>query len=190
MEGPFALSHSRVGKKLVNGKVSHGFWTSETEGGGRQGGALESRVQWFWPFLINSLCFMCFWSGREILVEKKRFFEILNGLTFFPPKKVESWKLKKISSKLGVSKEVEFCTYLKNVQTSWVWQKGKFFFRKNLWELLDEGVLHIFEISSKFRFFWYPLRRIMKKFFFNSYKGAWYFFGSWKVKKARNRSIL
>jgi hypothetical protein len=64
------------------------------------------------------------------------------------------------------------------------------FLRKNLWELLDAGVLHIFEISSKFRFFWNPLRKIMKKFFFNSYKGAWYFFGSWKVKKARNRSIL
>ena len=92
MEGPFALSHSRVGKKLVNGKVSHGFWTSETEGGGRQGGALESRVQWFWPFLINSLCFMCFWSGREILVEKKAFFWNIEWFDLFSSKK--SWKLK------------------------------------------------------------------------------------------------
>ena len=46
------------------------------------------------------------------------------------------------------------------------------FLRKNLWELLDARVLHIFEISAIFRFFWYPLHPISKKFFFNSYKGG------------------
>jgi hypothetical protein len=37
--------------------------------------------------------------------------------------------------------------------------------RKNLWELLDALDLHIFKISIKFCFFWYPLRLIPKKFF-------------------------
>jgi hypothetical protein len=58
----------------------------------------------------------------------------------------------------------------KNVQKSQVWQEGKFlqknrifrdmedfaknhFSEKNLWELLDARVLHIFEISAKFHFF-------------------------------------
>jgi hypothetical protein len=39
------------------------------------------------------------------------------------------------------------------------------FLRKNLWELLDAKVLHIFEISAKFCFFGYPARPISKKFF-------------------------
>jgi hypothetical protein len=65
----------------------------------------------------------------------------------------------------------EFCADFKNVQKSQVWQKGKnclqiteflgtwkilqkiIFLRKNLWELLDAKVLHIFEISAKFCFF-------------------------------------
>jgi hypothetical protein len=45
-----------------------------------------------------------------------------------------------------------------------IWQKIVFL-RKNLWELLEARVLHIFEISAKFRFFCYPLRPILKKFF-------------------------
>ncbi len=70
-----------------------------------------------------------------------------------------------------VSKEAEFCADLKNLEKSRVWQKGKkfcrktlflgtwkilqkiVFLRKNLWELLDARVLHIFEISAKLRFF-------------------------------------
>jgi hypothetical protein len=68
-----------------------------------------------------------------------------------------------------VSKEAEFCADFKNVQKSRVWQKGKNFYRKteflgtflqkivflrkNLWELFDARVLHIFEISAKLRFF-------------------------------------
>jgi hypothetical protein len=70
-----------------------------------------------------------------------------------------------------VSIEAEFCADFKNVEKSRVWQKGKIFYRKteslgtwkilqniiflskNLWELLDARVLHIFEIIAKFRFF-------------------------------------
>jgi hypothetical protein len=67
-------------------------------------------------------------------------------------------------------KEAEFYADFKNVQKSCLWQKGKkiteklnlgnwkilqkiVFLRKNLWELIDARVLHIFEISTKFRFF-------------------------------------
>jgi hypothetical protein len=74
---------------------------------------------------------------------------------------------------LGIQgiKKAEFCADFKNVQKSRVWQKGKnlyrkteflrnwtilqkiVFLRKFFWELLDARVLHIFEISAKFRFF-------------------------------------
>jgi hypothetical protein len=65
-----------------------------------------------------------------------------------------------------VSKEAEFRADFQNVQKSRVWQKGRKFFRKteflrtwkilqkfiflgkNLLELLDARVLHIFEISA------------------------------------------
>ncbi len=42
---------------------------------------LCSRVQWFRHFFRNSICFMCFWFGLEILrlVYKKAYFEILNS---------------------------------------------------------------------------------------------------------------
>ncbi len=69
-----------------------------------------SRVQWFWHFFRNSICFMCFWFGLEILrlVYKKVFFEILNGFYLIWPfilqksntAPYKSWK--KISSKLVV----------------------------------------------------------------------------------------
>jgi hypothetical protein len=67
--------------------------------------------------------------------------------------------------------KAEFCADFKNVKKSLVWQRGKIFYRKtkflgtwkilqkivflrkNRWELLDVRVLHIFEISAKFRFF-------------------------------------
>jgi hypothetical protein len=61
------------------------------------------------------------------------------------------------------------CADFKTMQKSRVWQKGKqilqknldlenfaknlFSEKKNLWELFDARVLHIFEISAKFRFF-------------------------------------
>ena len=65
-------------------------------------GMLSSRVQWFWNFFRNSICFMCFWFGREILrlVYKKVFlkywtvsilFELLSfGKSSTAPYK--SWK--------------------------------------------------------------------------------------------------
>jgi hypothetical protein len=97
-------------------------------------------------------------------------------LTFYPSKKVAP-PLLRVEKKFlrnwacRVSKDAEFCADFKNVQKSGVWQKGKnfvqkteflgtwkilqkiVFLRKNLWELLDARVLHIFKISAKFRFF-------------------------------------
>jgi hypothetical protein len=77
-----------------------------------------------------------------------------------------------------VSKKAEFFADFKHVQKSQVWQKGKnflqknrimqyiVFLRKNLWEPLDAKVAE----------FLYPLRPILKKFFFNSYMGRCSFF--------------
>jgi hypothetical protein len=94
--------------------------------------------------------------------------------------------------KFGISKEAEFYTDFKNVQKSWVWQKGKkiyikteflrtltilqkiFFLRKNLWELLDARVLHFFEISAKLLLI--PFAPNFEDIFFNSYKWWCYFF--------------
>jgi hypothetical protein len=49
---------------------------------------------------------------------------------------------------------------------------GKFCKKSFLWEKILENFfaqefysLHILEISAKFRFFWYPARSILKKFF-------------------------
>ncbi len=139
---------------------------------------------------------MCFWFGLEIL-------RLACKKVFNPRKKVALpliW-VKKISSKLGVQgiKKAEFCADFKNVQKSWVWQKGKISYRKtdfletwkilqksvfliiNLWELLDARVLHIFEIGAKFRFFWYwhPLCSISKKFFSTLIRDGANF---WKLK--------
>ncbi len=55
--------------------------------------SLGSRVQWFWHFFRNSICFMCFWFGLEILrlVYKKASWNIerfQSYLTFCPLKKV------------------------------------------------------------------------------------------------------
>jgi hypothetical protein len=38
--------------------------------------------------------------------------------------------------------------------------------------LLTSRLLHIFEISAKFGFFWYPLRTILKKFFSTLIRGG------------------
>jgi hypothetical protein len=79
--------------------------------------------------------------------------------------------LKKISLKLGVQgiKRSENCSDFKIVQKSRVWQRGKNVYRKteflrtwkllqkiiflikNLWELPDARVLHIFDISAILR---------------------------------------
>jgi hypothetical protein len=90
----------------------------------------------------------------------------------------KSWKKFLRNWVCRVSKEAEFCADFKNGQKSRVWQKGKKFLQKNwifgdlenlaknsfseknLWKLLDARVLHIFEISAKFRFFWCPAHPI------------------------------
>ncbi len=96
---------------------------------------------------------MCFWYGLEILriVYKKRFWNIerfLSYLTFYPPKKVRVekifFKIWRLASR--VSKEAEFCVNLKNVQKSWVWQKGKNFTQKQNFYWLGK--------FSKELFFW------------------------------------
>jgi hypothetical protein len=51
----------------------------------------------------------------------------------------------------------------------------RFFSFKNAFSVifslsLNLRLVHIFEISAKFRFFWFPLQTILKKFFLNSYK--------------------
>jgi hypothetical protein len=97
-------------------------------------------------------------------------------LTFYPLIKVEPPPIRVEKKFLRnwaywVLKEAEFYADFKKVQKSCVWQKGEknyrkteffgtqiilqkiVFLRKNLWELLDARVLHIFEISAKFRFF-------------------------------------
>ncbi len=71
---------------------------------------LYSRVQWFWNFVRNSICFMCFWFGLEILrlVYKNRFLKYWMASILFDLLSSEksstaphkSWK--KISSKLGI----------------------------------------------------------------------------------------
>ncbi len=108
-----------------------------------------NRVQWFWHFFRNSICFMCFWFGLEIprLFYKKAFLEMLNGFYLI-------WPFIRVGKKFlrnrayRVSKEAEFCSDFKNVLKSRVWQKGKKFLqknwifrdflRKNLWELLAQ----------------------------------------------------
>ncbi len=165
---------------------------------------MRNRVQWFWHFFRNSICFMCFWFGLEILrlVYKKVFFEILNGFYLIWPfilrKKQHRpvKELKKNSSKLGVQgiKRSGILRWFQNCAEVSSLAKGKKIYRKteffgnwkilqkivflikNLWELLDARVLHNFEISAKSRFFWYPARPNSKKFFFNSYKGRCCFF--------------
>ena len=144
---------------------------------------------------------MWFWFGLEILrlVYKKAFFKILNGFYLIWPfnsKKnstipYKSWKKFLQSCTQKVSKEAEFCADFKNVQKSRVWQEGKLFFLNWIFRDLENFAKnhfsekkslgnswrkrHIFEISAKFRFFWYPLLNF-EEIFFNSYKGRSCFF--------------
>ncbi len=95
---------------------------------------------------------------------------------FYPSKKVTP-PLIRVEKKFlqnwacRVSKEAEFGADFKSVRSLEFGKREKFFYRKtkflgtwkvlqlivllrkNLWELLDARVLHIFEISAKFRFF-------------------------------------
>ncbi len=139
-----------------------------------------------WHFFRNSICFMCFRFGLEILrqVYKKCFLKygtVSILLDLLSPKNLglplirvekkflQNWAYrvwnKKFLQKNWIFRDLENCAKIG-------------FLRKNLWELLDARVLHIFEISAKFRFFWYPLHPILKNFLKNSYKGRCCFFWS------------
>ncbi len=140
---------------------------------------------------------MWFWFGLEILriVYKKTFFKILNGFYLIWPfnfqinSTVPYESRKKISSKLntkdikrsGILRSFQKCVEFlrQEVPKDFLSEKQYFakfskflklqFFCKNFCSLLTNSRLqHIFEISAKFRFFWYPVRPISKRFFFNS----------------------
>ncbi len=53
----------------------------------------------------------------------------------------KSWKKFLQNWACRVSKEAEFCADFKNVQKSWVWQKGKIFLKKNwiFWDFFKEN---------------------------------------------------
>jgi hypothetical protein len=98
-----------------------------------------SRVQWFWQFFRNSICFMCFWFGLEILI-KKCFLKywtvsILFDLLSFEKSSV-AMPLMRVQKKFlrnwvcRVSKEAEFCADFKNV-----------FFVSFFWEQIFENFL-------------------------------------------------
>jgi hypothetical protein len=97
-------------------------------------------------------------------------------LTFYPPKKVAQLliRVEKNFFKIGhttYQKKWNFALISKMCRSLVFGKRGKHvftenlifkdwenfpknhFLRKNLWELLDARVLHIFEISAKFRFF-------------------------------------
>jgi hypothetical protein len=52
------------------------------------------------------------------------------------------------------------------------------FLRKDIWELLDVRVLYIFEISSKFRFFYTLYAQFRRNFFSTLLRDGAVFFGS------------
>ncbi len=115
----------------------------------------------------RSLCFMWFCFGLEILrlVYKKVFFKILNSFYLIWP-----FNFRKKQHRPVIRAEKKFFK---------IGSKGyqKFSFSVEFFSLLPNSrLLHNFEIGAKFRFFWYPVRLILKKFFFNSYKGCCYFF--------------
>ncbi len=152
---------------------------------------------------------MCFWYGLEILklVYKKAFFEmrywtvsILFDLLSSEKSSAAPYKSwKKISSKFdvqsikrsGILRWFKKCAEVSSLEKGKIFLQKTWIFRdlenfakncfseKNLWELLDARVLHIFEISEKFCFFWYPLHPISKKFF-STLSGMVPFF--WKLK--------
>ncbi len=168
---------------------------------------MYSRVQWFWHFFRNSICFMCFWFGLDILrlVYKKRVFwnieRFLSYLTLYPPKKgalaLISVEKKFLRNWLyRISKEAEVCADFKNVQMSWVWPKGKKIVQKNwIFRDLENCANNCFSekksLGTSWRksstHFWnqrkillllIPFAPNFEEIFFNSYKGQCGFFGS------------
>ncbi len=103
---------------------------------------MANRVQWFWHFFRDSICFMCFWFGLEILrLVYKKYWTVSILYDLLSSEKssaapYKSWKKFLRNWAYRVSKEAEFCSDFKSVQKSWVWQKRKIFLQKN-WILRD-----------------------------------------------------
>ncbi len=143
----------------------------------------------------RSLCFMWFWFGLETLrlVYKKAFFKILNGFSLIWPfnfqknstvhytvrveknfykigrkgyqKKQNFALISKMSRNLASRSSQRF--FLRKTIFCKIFQVPKnLVFQKKIFSLLPNSrLLHIFWISAKFRFFWYPVRPISKNFF-------------------------
>ncbi len=141
-----------------------------------------------------TLCFMWFWFGLEILrlVNKKAFFKIFNSFYLIWPFHFQKYSIvqykswNKFSSKLG-AKGIKRSGILRWFQKMcrilasrsfqrFLAEKNQFFY--NFFPpLLNSRLLHICEISAKFRFFWYPLWTVLKIFFSTLIRGGATFFG-------------
>jgi hypothetical protein len=114
-----------------------------------------------WPWIFEILnSFYLIWPFIPWV--EKNF--LVNGRTGYQ-KKWNCALISKMSRSLEFGKRKKI--FLLKNWIFWTWKILQKFVlqRKIFWELLDARVLHIFEISAKFRFFWYPLRLISKKFF-------------------------
>jgi len=129
------------------------------------------------------------WPLKPKTSYKKMFFKILNGFYLIWPlsSKKSSTTSYKSSKKFlqnspqRVSKEADF----KNVQKYWVYQEGK----NSLETSWRKSSTHFWN-QCKFRFFWYSLCPVLKKFFFNSYKGQCYFLEVKRSKKIKTLQYL
>jgi hypothetical protein len=81
---------------------------------------------------------------------KKSFFEI--GREGYQ-KKRNFAQISKMCISVEFGKREKNCYRKTEFLGTWKILQKILFLRKNLWELLDARVLHIFEISAKFRFF-------------------------------------
>ncbi len=147
---------------------------------------------------------MWFWFGLEIqrLVYKKAFFKILNGFYLLWPFNFQKIapsliRVEKNFFKIGckVYKKRNFELISKMCRTLVSRSSQRFFLRKALFCKFSKSLksqffckiffsclpksrlLHIFEISPKFRFFWYPVHPIFTNFFSPFKRGGATFFG-------------
>ncbi len=160
---------------------------------------LCNRVQWFWHFFRNSMCFMCFLFGLEILrlFYKKRFLKywtvsILFNLLSSEKSSASHYKsCEKISLKLGVQgiKRSGILRWFQKCAEVSSLAKGEKFYRKtefletwkifsvkNLWELLDARVLPILKSAQNSASFDTLCAQFWRNFFFNSFKGRCCYF--------------
>ncbi len=126
---------------------------------------------------------------RQRLVNQNAFFEILNGFYLIWPfilrKKISTapykiWQKNVLNWVYRVSEEVEFCSDFKNMQKSWVWQKGKIFTENDFfrtWRILKKNVflkkksLGPYWNQQKIPLLLIPFAPNFKELFFHSYKG-------------------